>query len=63
MTNAVALRNVSASYSRHVALRDATLDVGRGDFLGILGPNGAGKTTLVTVINGLTRVSAGEVSL
>ena len=63
MTSAVALHNVSAAYSGHVALRNATLDVGRGDFLGVLGPNGAGKTTLVTVANGLTRISFGEISL
>ena len=61
MSCAVELRHVSVSYQNHLALRDISLDVDRGDFLGIIGPNGAGKTTLLTAINGLGRVHAGTV--
>jgi len=46
-----------------VALRDVTLDIGRGDFCGVIGPNGAGKTTLLTIINGLGRIISGKVSV
>jgi ABC-type cobalamin/Fe3+-siderophores transport system ATPase subunit len=60
---AVSLRSVSVSYRDHVALRDVTLDISRGDFCGVIGPNGAGKTTLLTIINGLGRIIAGEVSV
>jgi ABC-type Mn2+/Zn2+ transport system ATPase subunit len=58
---AVSLRSVTVSYREHIALRDVSLDIGRGDFCGIIGPNGAGKTTLLTVINGLGHIHSGTV--
>jgi len=60
---AISLRAVTVGYREHVALRDVSLDIARGDFCGIIGPNGAGKTTLLTVINGLARVHSGTVSI
>ena len=60
---AVSLGSVTVGYRDHVALRDVSLDMMRGDFCGIIGPNGAGKTSLLTVINGLTRVHSGTVSI
>jgi ABC-type cobalamin/Fe3+-siderophores transport system ATPase subunit len=59
----VSLRGVAVSYREHIALRDVTLDIGRGDFCGVIGPNGAGKTTLLTIINGLGRIISGTVSI
>ncbi|MGE4551483.1 MAG: metal ABC transporter ATP-binding protein [Desulfovibrionaceae bacterium] len=56
----IALRDVAAAYGRHVAMQGVTLDLRRGDFLGVIGPNGAGKTTLLTVVNGLGRIVAGS---
>lgn len=63
MSCAVSIRGVSVTYREHLALRDVSLDIHRGEFLGIIGPNGAGKTTLLTVINGLGRIRSGEVRL
>ena len=60
---AVSLRSVTVSYREHIALRDVSLDIGRGDFCGIIGPNGSGKTTLLTVINGLGRIHSGTVDI
>jgi len=60
---AVSLRSVTVSFREHVALRDVSLDIGRGDFCGVIGPNGAGKTTLLRVINGLSQVHSGLVSV
>lgn len=54
------MRNVAAAYGRHVAMRDVSLRLERGEFLGVIGPNGAGKTTLLTVLNGLGRMVAGS---
>ena len=45
------------------ALRGVTLDVRRGEVVGLIGPNGAGKSTLVNVISGFDRPNEGAVEL
>lgn len=55
------VRRLVAGYGRSVVLRDVSISVAEGAFVGLLGPNGAGKTTLLRSISGLTRVTAGEV--
>lgn len=59
----VKIENAVVSYREDVALRDVSLEVNRGEFLGIIGPNGAGKTTLLTVINGLGKLLHGHVQV
>jgi len=51
------------SYGELKAVDDITLEVVRGEFVGVLGPNGAGKTTLLETIEGLRRPDAGQVRL
>jgi iron complex transport system ATP-binding protein len=44
-------------------LKAVSLEVQRGETLGIVGPNGAGKSTLLKLLAGLREPSVGEVSL
>ncbi|MGH7313214.1 MAG: ABC transporter ATP-binding protein, partial [Candidatus Rokuibacteriota bacterium] len=55
------LEGVTKRFGGLTAVRQVTLDVGRGDLLGVIGPNGAGKTTLFNVIAGYYRPEAGRV--
>jgi ATP-binding cassette subfamily F protein 3 len=58
--------NVSGIRKAHgdrVLFTDATLQVNRGDRIGLVGPNGAGKTTLFSILLGLESADAGEVTM
>jgi ABC-type cobalamin/Fe3+-siderophores transport system ATPase subunit len=59
--NIVELDRVVVAYRESVALREISLSVPAGEFVGIVGPNGAGKTTLLTLVNGLTVPTRGAV--
>ncbi|MFA5062172.1 MAG: metal ABC transporter ATP-binding protein [Patescibacteria group bacterium] len=61
--NIIELHNVSFSYGQTLVLKNITLNICHGDYLGMIGPNGSGKTTLLKVMLGLLKPSAGEVKL
>jgi branched-chain amino acid transport system ATP-binding protein len=54
---------VSRSFEGVHALREVTLELGRGEVVGLIGPNGAGKSTLVNVLTGFDRPTSGVVEL
>ena len=44
-----------------VALEDASLTIGEGEFVALMGPSGSGKTTLLNIIAGIDRPTSGHV--
>jgi simple sugar transport system ATP-binding protein len=65
MENQVILRleNVSKNFGKVRALEDVTVNVRKGEILGLLGDNGAGKTTLVKLISGVLSPDKGTIYL
>lgn len=59
----ITLERVSKSYDggRSFAVREVSLQVGRGTFIALIGASGSGKTTLMKMINRLVEPDAGEV--
>ncbi len=54
------LRDLQFRYGDFEVLRHISLDIGRGEILGIIGPNGAGKTTLLRILCGLLKGWTGQ---
>jgi ABC-2 type transport system ATP-binding protein len=63
MTVALEARGLGRRYRTTWGLRDCTLTVPEGTVTGLVGPNGAGKSTLLRLAAGLSRPSAGTVSV
>ncbi len=53
---------VSKRYGARTLFADVTLQVNRGDRIGLVGPNGAGKSTLFSLILGEEEPDAGEIT-
>ena len=59
----IEVRGVTFSYpgAKEPALRDVSIEIGRGEVVALVGENGSGKTTLAKVLAGLYRPSSGSV--
>lgn len=55
--------DVTKTFDGLVALREVSLDVRRGEIVGLIGPNGAGKTTLFNCISGVFSPTEGTIHL
>ena len=66
MTPILEIQNLSHVYSadtpfERAALRDVTLSIQRGEFVGLIGHTGSGKSTLIQHFNGLLKPTSGRV--
>ena len=59
----ISVSSLTVRYGAVTALRDVSLEVGRGEIVGVLGPNGAGKSTLMRTIAGVHKPASGQVLL
>jgi ABC-2 type transport system ATP-binding protein len=59
----IEVNNLSKRYGRHLAVRDVSFSVARGEIIGFLGPNGAGKTTTLRMLTGYLPPSSGSATV
>src|SRR6201989_2284346 len=57
------ISEVSKAFAGRVLFQDASLQVNRGDRVGLVGPNGAGKSTLFSLILGEASPDEGKISV
>jgi putative ABC transport system ATP-binding protein len=66
-TPVIALKDVSLTLMGNAGpvniLRDVTLDVARGETLGLVGPSGSGKSSLLMLMGGLEQATSGSVEV
>lgn len=68
MTPILQVKNLTHIYSigtpfEHVALKDVSFSIEKGEFVGIIGHTGSGKSTLMQHLNGLIKPTEGAVLL
>jgi ABC-2 type transport system ATP-binding protein len=59
----ISFHRLRKDYGGFIAVRDLTLDIGKGEVFGFLGPNGAGKTTTIRIMMGILVPTSGHVAI
>jgi ABC-2 type transport system ATP-binding protein len=59
----IEVNNLTKRYGRHLAVRDVSFSVAKGEIIGFLGPNGAGKTTTLRMLTGYLPPSSGSATV
>ena len=54
---------INRKYENCYAVKNCSLNIEKGEIIGILGENGAGKTTLMKMMVGLLHPSSGSVTI
>jgi phosphonate transport system ATP-binding protein len=55
------IRNLSRRFGSKTAVKDVSLQIEKGSFVGVIGRSGAGKSTLLRMVNRLQEPSSGQI--
>lgn len=64
MNSVLSAKNIDFGYSeKNSVLREFSMEIRKGDMIGLIGPNGAGKSTVLKLLSGYLTPLSGEVEL
>jgi iron complex transport system ATP-binding protein len=63
MASLLSVTGVCGGYRKETVIKDISLEINKGDFLGIIGPNGSGKTTLLRLMSRVLAAQKGDIFL
>ncbi len=59
--NLIEIKNITTTYNGHIAIKNVSLNVKKGDYICLIGENGSGKSTLIKTLVGLNKNDSGEI--
>lgn len=59
----IEIKDLTKEFGTLTALDNVSLELEKGQIVGLLGPNGSGKTTLIKILNGLLTPDAGTAEI
>ena len=57
----IEVTGLSKRYGTHLAVKDVSFNIKKGEVIGFLGPNGAGKSTIMNILTGYLSLTQGKV--
>ncbi len=63
MEDVLLTNKLTKKYGSRLCVSEVSMNIKKGDIYGFIGKNGAGKTTTIKMISGLTKPTAGEITL
>ena len=59
----ISVTGLSKRYGSHLAVKDVSFNIEKGEVIGFLGPNGAGKSTIMNILTGYLSLTQGKVEI
>lgn len=63
MSPLLKVENIFGGYHKEPVIKGISLEIRKGDFIGIIGPNGSGKTTLLRLMSRVLQPQKGNICL
>lgn len=59
----ISVAGLSKRYGTHLAVKNVSFNIEKGEIIGFLGPNGAGKSTIMNILTGYLSLTQGKVEI